>query len=142
MCCRCHLKDAVEDRRVALKRAHGVTAFEYLLKDSRLNNIFNAAMSNTSTIIMDGILATYTGFDTITGEGCPEESRGNNPLEKVCTESITLDSGIFYNTVHHMCYIPRLSSWLHSHIYTSVNCYCNRFLIISRNLAYCAVVGN
>ena len=63
MCCRCHLKDAVEDGRVALKRAHGVTAFEYLLKDSRLNNIFNAAMSNTSTIIMDGILATYTGFE-------------------------------------------------------------------------------
>ena len=62
MCCRYHLKDAVVDGGVAFNRVHGMTPFEYLSKDSRLNNNFNIAMSSFSAIFMDGILATYTRF--------------------------------------------------------------------------------
>lgn len=58
-----HLKDAVIDGGVPFNKAYGMSAFEYHGKDLRFNGVFNAGMSNHSTITMKNLLDTYTGFE-------------------------------------------------------------------------------
>ncbi|XVF22269.1 hypothetical protein REPUB_Repub12eG0158700 [Reevesia pubescens] len=61
-----HLKDAVLEGGIAFNKAHGTNAFEYPELDARFNEVFNAAMFNTSTIVMKKILESYKGFEGIT----------------------------------------------------------------------------
>lgn len=56
------LKDAVVDGGVPFHKAYGMSLFEYLGTDERLNRLFNDAMSDHSTIIMKEVLETYDGF--------------------------------------------------------------------------------
>ncbi|KAH0456882.1 hypothetical protein IEQ34_014789 [Dendrobium chrysotoxum] len=58
-----HLKDAVIEGGIPFKKAHGMTAFEYLGKDPRLNKVFNDGMSGHSSIITNKLLEIYEGFD-------------------------------------------------------------------------------
>ncbi|CAA6656102.1 unnamed protein product [Spirodela intermedia] len=44
-------------------KAYGMTLFEYLGTDPRFNNVFNASMSNYSTITMNKMLEIYQGLD-------------------------------------------------------------------------------
>lgn len=57
-----HLKDAVLDGGVPFEKAHGMTIFEYNVKNPRFSQVFNQAMSNHSTLTMKKILQTYNGF--------------------------------------------------------------------------------
>ena len=50
---------------IAFNRAHGSHAFEYPRLDSRFNQVFNEAMVNYSTIVMNKILECYKGFEKI-----------------------------------------------------------------------------
>ncbi|GAB4846346.1 hypothetical protein Ancab_025352, partial [Ancistrocladus abbreviatus] len=60
------LKDAVlEGGEIAFDKGHGMPLFNYCGMDSRFNDVFNAAMSNFSTIAMMKILDTYNGFKGI-----------------------------------------------------------------------------
>lgn len=61
-----HLKDAVIDGGVPFNKAYGMSAFEYHGKDLRFNKVFNAGMSNHSTITMEKLLDSYTGFEGLT----------------------------------------------------------------------------
>ncbi|XVE58259.1 hypothetical protein DITRI_Ditri04bG0156100 [Diplodiscus trichospermus] len=58
-----YLKDAVLEGGIPFNKIYGLTAFEYLGIDPRLNQIFNRAMSDHSTITMKKILETYDGFE-------------------------------------------------------------------------------
>ncbi|MQM17391.1 hypothetical protein Taro_050362 [Colocasia esculenta] len=60
-----HLKDAVLEGGIPFNRAYGMTAFEYHGTDLRFNKVFNAGMSNHSTISMKKMLDTYRGFEGI-----------------------------------------------------------------------------
>ncbi|GAB4844723.1 hypothetical protein Ancab_040102 [Ancistrocladus abbreviatus] len=59
------LKDAVLEGGIPFNLAHGTSIFEYLGMDTRFNNIFNRTMSHGSTVIMDNIVQSYTGFENI-----------------------------------------------------------------------------
>ncbi|XP_021297623.1 caffeic acid 3-O-methyltransferase-like [Herrania umbratica] len=59
------LKDAVLEGGVPFDRAHETHVFEYLGKDPRLNQVFNTAMINHTTIIVKKILETYKGFEQL-----------------------------------------------------------------------------
>lgn len=63
--CRYHLKDAVLEGGIPFNRAYGMTAFEYHGTDPRFNKVFNAGMSNHSTITMKKMLETYAGFQGV-----------------------------------------------------------------------------
>ncbi|KAL5989151.1 Caffeic acid 3-O-methyltransferase 2 [Asimina triloba] len=60
---RYYLKDTVLEGGIPFNKAYGMTAFEYHGTDPRFNKIFNAGMSNHSTITMKKILETYQGFE-------------------------------------------------------------------------------
>ena len=47
------------------KKIHGVTKYEYMEKDLKMNQIFNKSMVDLSVIHMNKILETYTGFEGI-----------------------------------------------------------------------------
>ncbi|KAK1353208.1 Caffeic acid 3-O-methyltransferase [Heracleum sosnowskyi] len=61
------LKDAVIEGGIPFNKAHDVMyAFECPAKDGRYNDVFNQAMYNHTTIVMQKILEVYTGFKEIT----------------------------------------------------------------------------
>ncbi|MQM08639.1 hypothetical protein Taro_041496 [Colocasia esculenta] len=60
-----YLKDAVLEGGIPFNKAYGMTAFEYHGTDARFNKVFNAGMSNHSTITMKKILEIYGGFEGI-----------------------------------------------------------------------------
>ncbi|TMX05534.1 hypothetical protein EJD97_016641 [Solanum chilense] len=57
-----HLKDAILEGEIPFNKAHGVHAFEYNGKDSRMNGLFNKAMQNVTCIEMKKIVECYNGF--------------------------------------------------------------------------------
>ncbi|KAL3650283.1 Caffeic acid 3-O-methyltransferase 2 [Castilleja foliolosa] len=57
------LKDVVLEGENPLTKLAGNSAYEVLGRSVRLSNIFNRAMSDHSTIIMNKILDKYDGFD-------------------------------------------------------------------------------
>ncbi|ESW15658.1 hypothetical protein PHAVU_007G091000 [Phaseolus vulgaris] len=61
-----NLKEAVIDADVDLfKKLHGVTAYQYMEKDLKMNQIFNKSMADLCAIDMNKILETYTCFEGI-----------------------------------------------------------------------------
>ncbi|KAJ0052770.1 hypothetical protein Pint_00679 [Pistacia integerrima] len=59
------LKDAVLEGGVPFDRVHGTHAFEYPGLDARFNEVFNSAMFNHTTIVINEILQVYKGFESI-----------------------------------------------------------------------------
>ncbi|KAF7843667.1 caffeic acid 3-O-methyltransferase-like [Senna tora] len=59
------LKDAILEGGIAFNKVHGSHAFEYTSLDSRFNEVFNKAMVNQSTIVVNKILESYKGFNDI-----------------------------------------------------------------------------
>lgn len=57
------LKDAVIEGGTPFDMVHGSHAFEYPGKDPRFNEVFNKAMINHTTIVINEILQTYQGFN-------------------------------------------------------------------------------
>ncbi|GLT46468.1 hypothetical protein SLA2020_202160 [Shorea laevis] len=57
------LKDAILEGGVPFDRVHGTHAFEYPAKDSRFNEVFNKAMMNHTTMLIEEILKSYKGFE-------------------------------------------------------------------------------
>ncbi|XP_006352694.2 caffeic acid 3-O-methyltransferase-like [Solanum tuberosum] len=57
-----HLKDAILEGEIPFNKAHGMHAFEYNGKDSRMNEVFNKAMQNITCIEMKRIVECYNGF--------------------------------------------------------------------------------
>lgn len=45
--------------------AHGMRAFEYLGSDEQFAEMFNLAMSESSTLVMKKILEVYKGFEDV-----------------------------------------------------------------------------
>lgn len=60
---RYHLKDAVIEGGLAFNIAHGMSLFELTAINPKANKLFNEAMSNQSTLIMNKILQMYNGFE-------------------------------------------------------------------------------
>ncbi|KAK7270372.1 hypothetical protein RIF29_23459 [Crotalaria pallida] len=59
-------KEAVVDADSdVFKKVHGLTAFEYMEKDPKMNYIFNKSMSDLCAIEMTRILEIYSGFEGI-----------------------------------------------------------------------------
>ncbi|GMI97418.1 caffeate O-methyltransferase 1, O-methyltransferase 1, O-methyltransferase 3 [Hibiscus trionum] len=61
------LKDAIIEGGVPLNRVYGMNGFEYNGTDPRINQLFNTAMINNTTIVFRQILDNYNGFEQI---GC------------------------------------------------------------------------
>ncbi|KAL8127742.1 caffeic acid 3-O-methyltransferase-like isoform X2 [Apium graveolens] len=61
-----YLKDAVLDGGLPFNKAFGMNIYDYTGTDSRFNLIFNQAMKDHSTIIMNKILENYNGFEGLT----------------------------------------------------------------------------
>ncbi|KAI4355324.1 hypothetical protein L6164_004107 [Bauhinia variegata] len=59
------LKDAIQEGGIPFNRVHGTHVFEYPSLDSRFNQVFNTAMTNQSTLLVEKILETYKGFEEI-----------------------------------------------------------------------------
>lgn len=59
------LKDAIREGGIPFNRVHGSNAFEYPSIDSRFNQVFNTAMINHTTIVMNKVLQCYKGFEEV-----------------------------------------------------------------------------
>ncbi|CAL1405438.1 unnamed protein product [Linum trigynum] len=59
------LKDAVLEGGVPFDRVHGAHTFDYSGQDSRFNQIFNAAMFNHTSIVIQEALNSYKGFEQL-----------------------------------------------------------------------------
>lgn len=62
---RSHLKDVILEGKDAFMSAHGMRAFEYLGSDEQFAEMFNLAMSESSTLVMKKILEVYKGFEDV-----------------------------------------------------------------------------
>jgi len=63
---RLNFKEAVVDADVDLfKKVHGVTTYQYMEKDPKMNQIFNKSMADLCVNDMNRILDIYTGFEGI-----------------------------------------------------------------------------
>jgi len=60
-----YLKDAVLEGSQPFTKAHGMNAFDYAAIDQGFNTLFNRAMSEHSTMLMNKILDTYEGFKEV-----------------------------------------------------------------------------
>ncbi|KAL0702055.1 hypothetical protein Bca4012_058177 [Brassica carinata] len=60
-----HLKDVILEGKDAFVSAHGMRAFEYLGSDEQFAEMFNLAMSESSTLVMKKILEVYKGFEDV-----------------------------------------------------------------------------
>ncbi|CAH9080078.1 unnamed protein product, partial [Cuscuta epithymum] len=58
-----YLKEAILEGGIPFNKAYGMSPFEYPKTDTRLNKIFNHAMSDHSTLTMKKILEGYKGFE-------------------------------------------------------------------------------
>ena len=58
-----YITEAVLSGGMPFNKAFGTNLFEYLGTDTRFNKVFNAAMSNSSSITMKKVLETYDGFN-------------------------------------------------------------------------------
>ncbi|XP_073222286.1 cathecol O-methyltransferase 1-like [Cicer arietinum] len=59
------LKDSIREGGIPFNRVHGTHAFDYPSLDSRFNHVFNTAMINYTTIVMNKLLQCYKGFDEV-----------------------------------------------------------------------------
>ncbi|KAD4982224.1 hypothetical protein R6Q59_001793 [Mikania micrantha] len=59
------LKDAVIEGGFAFHKVHGMHSFEYQSLDERLNEVFNKAMKEHTTIVMKELLNCYNGFNNL-----------------------------------------------------------------------------
>jgi caffeic acid 3-O-methyltransferase len=59
------LKDAVIEGGTPFDMVHGSNAFEYPGKDPRFNEVFNKAMMNHTSIVINEVLNTYQGFNNL-----------------------------------------------------------------------------
>ncbi|KAK7285721.1 hypothetical protein RJT34_20500 [Clitoria ternatea] len=59
------LKDAIREGGVPFNRVHGTHAFEYPSMDPKFNQVFNTAMINHTTLVMNKVLECYKGFEEI-----------------------------------------------------------------------------
>lgn len=63
---RLNFKEAVVDADIDLfKKLHGVTKYQYMEKDPKMNQIFNKSMADVCATEMNRILEIYTGFEGI-----------------------------------------------------------------------------
>ncbi|AET00984.2 putative caffeate O-methyltransferase [Medicago truncatula] len=58
-----HLTDSIQEGGLPFYNAYGMTSFEFHSTDQRSNKIFNKGMSDYSSIIMNKVLETYSGFE-------------------------------------------------------------------------------
>ncbi|XP_044476164.1 caffeic acid 3-O-methyltransferase-like [Mangifera indica] len=58
-----HLTDTVLEGGTPFNRTHGMSAFEYSEKDGKHGQLFNKAMSNSTTLIMKKMIDVYRGFE-------------------------------------------------------------------------------
>ncbi|XP_059458338.1 cathecol O-methyltransferase 1-like [Corylus avellana] len=59
------LKDAILEGGIAFNRVHGIQVFEYFGLEPRFNQVFNAAMFNHTTNVIQNILDSYKGFQQL-----------------------------------------------------------------------------
>ncbi|KAK9706760.1 hypothetical protein RND81_07G150100 [Saponaria officinalis] len=59
------LKDSIQEGGVSFNKVHGVNAWEYPSIDERFNKVFNKAMSNYPTFLVQKILQNYKGFEGV-----------------------------------------------------------------------------
>ncbi|XP_061366616.1 isoliquiritigenin 2'-O-methyltransferase-like [Gastrolobium bilobum] len=61
-----NFKEAVVDENIDLfKKLHGITKYEYMEKDPKMNHIFNKSMSDVCATEMKRMLEIYNGFEGI-----------------------------------------------------------------------------
>ncbi|KAG7537822.1 O-methyltransferase domain [Arabidopsis suecica] len=60
-----HLKDVILEGRDAFSSAHGMKLFDYIQTDERFGKVFNRAMLESSTMVMEKVLKFYEGFKDV-----------------------------------------------------------------------------
>ncbi|XP_010442952.1 PREDICTED: indole glucosinolate O-methyltransferase 1-like [Camelina sativa] len=57
-----HLKDVILEGKDAFSSAHGMKLFKYIQTDEGFGKVFNRAMLESSTMVMEKVLRDYEGF--------------------------------------------------------------------------------
>ncbi|XVF39385.1 hypothetical protein PTKIN_Ptkin01aG0030500 [Pterospermum kingtungense] len=63
---RCCMKYAVLEGAIPFNKVYNMSVYEYVPKDPKMNEVFDNAMSDQSSIIMNQILNVYKGFEGLT----------------------------------------------------------------------------
>nr|DAD39709.1 TPA_asm: hypothetical protein HUJ06_014032 [Nelumbo nucifera] len=100
----CHLKDAILESGIPFSKARGMTFFEYCETDSRYNKLFNKAMSVHSIIVMDQILDTYNGFESL--EEVVDVGGGTGTTLEMITSKYPQIKGINFDLPHVIAEAP------------------------------------
>ncbi|WCJ25548.1 O-methyltransferase family protein [Euphorbia peplus] len=58
-----NMKDVILEGESSFKKTNGISVFEYMGKDEEFNYMFNQQMVGISSVIMNGILPNYKGFE-------------------------------------------------------------------------------
>eukprot|EP00253_Pinus_taeda_P026778 PITA_26778 len=86
-------------------KAHGMNAFDYAAIDQRFNRLFNRAMSETSTMLMNKILDTYEGFKDV--QELVDVGGGVGATLNFIVSRYPHMSGINFDTPHVVAEAPR-----------------------------------
>ncbi|GMI97422.1 caffeate O-methyltransferase 1, O-methyltransferase 1, O-methyltransferase 3 [Hibiscus trionum] len=83
---------------VPFDRVHGMHSFEYPRKDPRFNQVFNTAMINHSTLVLNKILDSYNGLERI---GCLVDVAGGlGATLRIITSKYPSMKGINFDLPH------------------------------------------
>ncbi|XP_017976908.1 PREDICTED: caffeic acid 3-O-methyltransferase [Theobroma cacao] len=61
--CWYHLKEAALEGVLPFMKVHGMHLFELAANDDKVSSMFNASMSNLTSLVMKKVLETYKGFE-------------------------------------------------------------------------------
>ncbi|KAJ1424902.1 Winged helix-like DNA-binding domain superfamily [Sesbania bispinosa] len=102
-----NFKEAVINEDIDLfKKIYGVSMYEYMEKDPKLSHLFNRAMADMSTKVMEKVLDTYTGFEGIST--LVDVGGGNGQFLKTIISRYPLIKGVNFDLPHVIQQAPSL----------------------------------
>ncbi|MBA0819889.1 hypothetical protein Gohar_022112 [Gossypium harknessii] len=100
------LKDAFIEGGIPFNRVHGMHAFEYPGKDLRFNHVFNTAMMNHTTLVMNNILDAYKGFVQHLNQVIVDVGGGLGVSLRFITSKYPSVKGIIFDLPHVIQHAP------------------------------------
>ncbi|XP_043693044.1 caffeic acid 3-O-methyltransferase-like [Telopea speciosissima] len=93
-----YLKDSVLEGGLAFEKCYGEEAFGFFGKDPKINDLYNRAMVEHSTLVMNKILKTYKGFEGL--NVLVDVGGGVGGVLKLITSKYPTIKGINYDLLH------------------------------------------
>uniref|UniRef100_A0A1J3I4N3 Caffeic acid 3-O-methyltransferase n=3 Tax=Noccaea caerulescens TaxID=107243 RepID=A0A1J3I4N3_NOCCA len=99
-----NFKDVILDGKDAFSSAHGMRIFEYIGSDENFAKLFNAAMSESSTMIMKRVLEVYRGFEDV--NTLVDVGGGSGTILGLVTSKYPHIKGINFDLAHVLTHAP------------------------------------